>query len=80
MSLSLGSIWSNNTNKKINISTKSRVQKVLTVNRPIKVKVPLYTINPQLEIINENTCDLLWKDFIYLLKTLYREDIDAHRK
>ena len=27
-------------------------------NRPIKVKVPLYTINPQLEIINENTCDL----------------------
>ena len=49
-------------------------------NRPIKVKVPLYTINPQLEIINENTCDLLWKDFIYLLKTLYREDIDAHRK
>ena len=49
-------------------------------NRPIKVKVPLYTINPQLEIIKENTCDLLWKDFIYLLKTLYREDIDAHRK
>lgn len=38
MSLSLGSIWSNNNNKKINISTKSRVQKVLTVNTPVKVK------------------------------------------
>ena len=46
-------------------------------NRPIKVKVPLH-INLS-RIINENTT-LLWKDFIYLLKTLYREDIDAHRK
>ena len=37
MSLSLGSIWSNNNNK-INTTVKPRVQQVLTVNKPIKVK------------------------------------------
>ena len=38
MSLSLGSIWSNNNNNnnKINTTVKPKVQQVLTVNRPIK--------------------------------------------
>lgn len=39
MSLSLGSIWSNNNNNnKINTTVKPNVQQVLTINRPIKVR------------------------------------------
>ena len=49
-------------------------------NRPIKVRVTLHSVNPELKINNNNTCDLLWKDFIYLLKNLYIEDIEMHRK
>ena len=49
-------------------------------NRPIKVRVPLYSVNPELKKNNNNTCDLLWKDFIYLLKNLYIEDIKMHKR
>ena len=48
-------------------------------NRPIKVRVPLYSVNPSLDKDNFNTCDLLWKDFVYLIKTLYQEDIKSHK-
>ena len=49
-------------------------------NRPIKVRVPLHSVNPELKKNNNNTCDLLWKDFIYLLKNLYIEDIKMHKR
>ncbi len=48
-------------------------------NRPIKVRVPLYSVNPSFDKDNSNTCDLLWKDFVYLIKTLYQEDIRSHK-
>ena len=38
--------------------------------RPIKVKIPLVAINPQLSINSPYTADLLWEDFIYLLKNI----------
>ena len=46
--------------------------------RPIKVRVPLGAINSQLNIKAPFTADLLWVDFIFLLKNLYKEDIDNH--
>ena len=48
-------------------------------NRPIKVRVPLYSVNPSLDKDNSNTRDLLWKAFVYLIKTLYQEDIKSHK-
>ena len=36
--------------------------------RPIKVRVPLGAINPQLNINSPYTADLLWEDFIFLLR------------
>ena len=49
-------------------------------NRPIKVRVPLHTINTNLEKNNNHTCDLSWNDFIFILKALYSEDIESHQK
>jgi hypothetical protein len=46
--------------------------------RPIKVRVPLGAINPELNINAPYTADLLWEDFIFLLKNLYKEDIQDH--
>lgn len=46
--------------------------------RPIKVRVPLGAINPSLNINPRYTADLLWDEFIYLLKSLYKEDIESH--
>ena len=46
--------------------------------RPIKVRIPLGAINNQLDINSSNTADLLWGDFIYLLKNLYMEDIELN--
>ena len=37
-------------------------------NRPITVRVPLHTINDNLTKDNHLTCDLAWKDFIFILK------------
>ena len=48
--------------------------------RPIKVKIPLGAINPKLDINSQYTADLLWEDFIYLLKNIYQEDIDSNEK
>ena len=44
--------------------------------RPIKVRVPIGAINPMLHINSPFIADLLWEDFIFLLKELYQEDID----
>ena len=49
-------------------------------NRPIKVRVPLNTINNNLLKDDQLTCDLAWKEFIFILKTLYPEDIARHQK
>jgi Holliday junction resolvase len=49
-------------------------------NRPIKVRVPLHTINNDLMKDDQLTCDLAWKEFIFILKTLYPEDIARHQK
>ena len=46
--------------------------------RPIKVRVPLGAINSELNINAPYTADLLWEDFIFLLKNLYKEDIENH--
>ena len=46
--------------------------------RPIKVRVPLGAINPELNINAPYKADLLWEDFIFLLKNFYKEDIDKH--
>ena len=46
--------------------------------RPIKVRVPLGAINPDLHLDSPFTADLLWYDFIFLLKELYSADITEH--
>ena len=46
--------------------------------RPIKVRVPIGAINPELHIDSPFNADLLWDDFIFLLKELYKEDIKKH--
>ena len=48
--------------------------------RPIKVRVPLGAINPSLHIDSPFTADLLWDDFIFLLKELYANDIADHEQ
>jgi hypothetical protein len=45
--------------------------------RPIKVRIPLGAINPLLHINSPFNADLLWDDFIFLLKELYQEDIES---
>ena len=39
--------------------------------RPIKVRVPIGAINPELHIDSPFNADLLWDDFIFLLKVIY---------
>ena len=46
--------------------------------RHIKVKVPLGSINPDLHLDSPFTADLLWDDYIFLLKELYSADIRDH--
>ena len=48
--------------------------------RPIKVRVPLGAINPKLHLDSPFTADLLWDDFIFLLKELYANDIADHEQ
>ena len=48
--------------------------------RPIKVRVPLGAINPDLHLDSPVTAYLLWDDFIFLLKELYLADITEHEK
>ena len=46
--------------------------------RPIKVRIPLGAINPSISLTAPFTADLLWEDFIFLIKELYKEDILNH--
>ncbi len=46
--------------------------------RPIKVRLPLWAINPSLDNNSPYTADLLWEDFIYLLKQQYTQDIELN--
>tara|TARA_Y100000590_G_scaffold48522_2_gene51411 strand:+ start:613 stop:1023 length:411 start_codon:yes stop_codon:yes gene_type:complete len=46
--------------------------------RPIKVRLPLWAINPSLDNNSPFTADLLWEDFIYLIKHLYTQDIEIN--
>ena len=48
--------------------------------RPIKVRVPLGAINSKLHLDSPFTADLLWDDFIFLLKELYSEEIEEHER
>ena len=38
----------------------------------------LFLLNSELNINAPYTADLLWEDFIFLLKNLYKEDIENH--
>ena len=46
--------------------------------RPIKVRVPLHTVNDNLKKDFNNTCDISLESFIILLKSLYEKDIKIH--
>ena len=48
--------------------------------QPIKVRIPLHAINNNLPVNNLITCDLNWNDFIYLIKSLYPDDIKNYNK
>ena len=48
--------------------------------QPIKVRIPLHSVNNNLPGNNLITCDLNWNDFIYLIKSLYPEDIKNYNK
>ncbi|MFL2697605.1 MAG: hypothetical protein ACJ0F4_00215 [Gammaproteobacteria bacterium] len=48
--------------------------------RPIKVKLPLWAVNPSFDEDSSITTELLWKDFIYVIKELYQEDIEANEQ
>ena len=47
-------------------------------HRPIKVRIPIHTINKNLPLDFNNTCDFSLESFIVLLKSLYQEDIKTH--
>ena len=47
-------------------------------HRPIKVRVPLHTVNDNLKKDFNNTCDISLESFIILLKSLYEKDIEIH--
>ena len=47
-------------------------------HRPIKVRVPLHTVNDNLKKDFNNTCDISLESFIILLKSLYEKDIKIH--
>ena len=48
-------------------------------NKPIRIRVQAKVLNPVLD--NEDKLlDLNWDSFIYLLRTLYNEDLEEHDK
>lgn len=48
-------------------------------NKPIRIRVQAKVLNPTLD--NEDKLlDLNWDSFIYLLRTLYNEDLEEHDK
>jgi len=47
-------------------------------HRPIKVRIPLHTVNNNLPKDFNNTCDFSLESFIVLIKSLFEEDIKSH--
>ena len=47
-------------------------------HRPIKVRIPLYSVNRNLQKDFSNTCDISLESFIFLIKSFYMEDIKDH--
>jgi hypothetical protein len=47
-------------------------------HRPIKVRIPLYAVNSNLQKDFSNTCDISLESFIFLIKSFYMEDIKDH--
>lgn len=47
-------------------------------HRPIKVRIPIHTINKNLPLDLNYTCDFSLEGFILLLEFLYQEDIKNH--
>jgi hypothetical protein len=47
-------------------------------HRPIKVRIPLYAVNSNLQKDLSNTCDISLESFIFLIKSFYMEDIKDH--
>jgi len=47
-------------------------------HRPIKVRIPLHTVNRNLQKDFSNTCDISLESFIFLIKSFYMEDIKDH--
>ena len=47
-------------------------------HRPIKVRIPLYSVHRNLQKDFSNTCDISLESFIFLIKSFYMEDIKDH--
>ena len=48
--------------------------------QPIKVRIPLHSVNDNLPVNNLITCDIFFDDFIYLIKSLYPEHIKEYNR
>ena len=48
-------------------------------NKPIRIRVQAKVLNPVLDN-KDKLLDLNWDSFIYLLRTLYNEDLEEHDK
>ena len=47
-------------------------------HRPIKVRVPIHTVNRSLDKDFNHVCDFSMESFVALLKSLYTEDLENH--
>tara|TARA_A100001388_G_C28604626_1_gene419855 strand:- start:64 stop:471 length:408 start_codon:yes stop_codon:yes gene_type:complete len=47
-------------------------------HRPIKVRVPIHSINRSLDKDFNHVCDFSMESFVALLKSLYTEDLENH--
>ena len=47
-------------------------------HRPIKVRVPIHTVNRSLDKDFNHVCDFSLESFVALLKSLYTEDLENH--
>ena len=47
-------------------------------HRPIKVRVPIHTVNRRLDKDFNHVCDFSLESFVALLKSLYTEDLKNH--
>tara|TARA_Y100000022_G_scaffold194325_1_gene198541 strand:- start:847 stop:1254 length:408 start_codon:yes stop_codon:yes gene_type:complete len=47
-------------------------------HRPIKVRVPIHSVNRSLDKDFNHVCDFSMESFVALLKSLYTEDLENH--